>query len=101
MGASRAQSRQIVRHGHIEVNGRKTDIPSYLVKSGDLIEVRDTSREHAGLAAAVEATAHSLAPSWMEVDREKLSTKIVGMPRRDELVQIPINEQLIVELYSR
>ena len=101
MGASRAQSRQIVRHGHIEVNGRKTDIPSFLVKSGDLIEVRDTSREHAGLAAAVEATAHSLAPSWMEVDREKLSTKIVGMPRRDELVQIPINEQLIVELYSR
>ena len=101
MGASRPQARQIVRHGHIEVNGQKADIPSYLVKPGDVVQIREKSREHSGIAASVEATSHSLAPGWMEVDREKLSVKVTGMPRRDELVQIPINEQLIVELYSR
>ena len=100
-GASRAQARQIVRHGHIEVNGRKADIPSYLVKPGDQIAVRENSRKHAGLAAAIEFTEHLLAPSWLEVDRENLRGKVTGLPVRDELVQIPMNEQLIVELYSR
>jgi small subunit ribosomal protein S4 len=72
-----------------------------LVKPGDVVEVREVSRTHAGVLASVEATAHSLSPSWVQVDREKLSIRVTGMPRRDELVQIPINEQLIVELYSR
>jgi small subunit ribosomal protein S4 len=63
--------------------------------------VREGSRKHGGVATAMEATAHSLSPSWIEVDRENLRLRITGMPRRDELVQIPINEQLIVELYSR
>jgi small subunit ribosomal protein S4 len=101
LGASRSQSRQIVRHGHIEVNGRKTDIPSFQVKPGDEVKVRPSSRQHAGVAASVEATAHSLTPGWLEVDRENLTIRVTGTPRRDELVQIPINEQLIVELYSR
>ena len=101
MGTSRPQARQIVRHGHIEVNGQKTDIPSCLVKPGDVVQIREESRQHSGIAASVEATSHSLPPAWMEVDREKLSVKVIGMPRREELVQIPINEQLIVELYSR
>lgn len=101
LGMSRAQSRQIVRHGHVQVNGRKTDIPSYMVKPGDLIEIREKSREHSGVGASVEATSHSLPPSWMEMDREQLSLKVISLPRREELVQIPINEQLIVELYSR
>jgi small subunit ribosomal protein S4 len=83
------------------VNGRKTDIPSFQVKPGDEVKVRPSSREHAGVAASVEATAHSLTPGWMEVDRENLTIRVTGTPRRDELVQIPINEQLIVELYSR
>lgn len=101
LGTSRSQARQIVRHGHVQVNGRKADIPSYLVKPGDVVEVREVSRTHGGVLASMEATAHSLSPSWVQVDREKLSIRVTGMPRRDELVQIPINEQLIVELYSR
>lgn len=100
-GTSRAQARQVVRHGHVQVNGRKTDVPSFLVKPGDVVEIREGSQKHAGVLSSVEATAHSLAPSWMTVDREKMSARITGIPRRDELVQIPINEQLIVELYSR
>ncbi len=100
-GTSRAQSRQIVGHGHIQVNGRKVDIPSYLVKPGDVVEVREKSRKHAGIQAAGESAAHGLIPSWMEFDREILRGRITGAPRRDDLVQIPINEQLIVELYSR
>ena len=100
-GASRAQARQVVRHGHVEVNGRKVNIPSYLVKPGDQVAIRENSRKHSGVASSIEATEHLLRPSWLEVDRENLSGKVTGLPRRDELVQIPINEQLIVELYSR
>src|SRR5271154_6895835 len=88
LGTSRAQSRQIVRHGHIEVNGKKVDIPSFIVKPGQEVAARD-------------ATAHAPSPSWMEVDRDNLKGRITGLPKRDELVQIPINEQLIVELYSK
>ncbi len=100
-GTSRAQARQVVSHGHVEVNGRKVNIPSYLVKPGDVVAIRESHRKHGGLAATLESTAHMLAPGWLEVDREKMSAKVTGQPRRDELVQIPINEQLIVELYSR
>jgi small subunit ribosomal protein S4 len=100
-GSSRAQARQVVSHGHVEVNGRKVNIPSYLVKPGDLVAIRETHRKHAGLAAALESTAHMMTPAWLEVDRENMNAKVTGQPRRDELVQIPINEQLIVELYSR
>ncbi len=100
-GTSRAQSRQIVRHGHIEVNGRKVNIPSFQVKAGDLVKVRESSRNHPTILSARDATAHAPSPSWIEVDRENLSAKIIGLPKRDELVQIPINEQLIVELYSK
>ncbi len=101
LGTSRSQARQTVRHGHVQVNGRKVNIPSFIVKPDDVIEIREKSRKHSGVQAAVESTAHMLTPSWLEVDREKLSARVTGMPRRDELVQIPINEQLIVELYSR
>ena len=99
--ASRSQARQVVRHGHIQVNGQKVDIPSFSVKPGDIVEVRESRRKHAGVLAALEASAHGMAPSWIELDRESFKGKIIGLPRRDELVQIPINEQLIVELYSR
>jgi len=100
-GTSRAQSRQIVRHGHIQVNGRKVDIPSFLVKPNDEVAVREASRNHPAILAARDATAHAPAPSWMDVDREALRAKVISFPKRDELVQIPINEQLIVELYSK
>ena len=101
LGASRAQARQIVRHGHIQVNGRRTDIPSFIVKPGDEVSVRESSKNNPTILSSRDATAHAPAPSWMDVDRENLKGRINSMPRRDELVQIPINEQLIVELYSK
>jgi small subunit ribosomal protein S4 len=101
LATSRAQARQVVRHGHIQVNGRKVDIPSFTVKPGDDVSVRETSKENPTILAAREATAHAPSPSWMDVDRDNLRGKISSLPRRDELVQIPINEQLIVELYSK
>ncbi len=101
LGTSRAQARQIVRHGHIQVNGRKTNIPSFVVKPGDEIAVRESSKNNPTILAARDATAHAPSPGWMDVDRENLKGKINSVPRRDEMTQIPINEQLIVELYSK
>src|SRR5579871_2812892 len=100
-GTSRAQARQVVRHGHIQVNGRKCNIPSAVVKPTDEISVRESSKENAMILSARDATAHAPSPSWMDVDRDALKARIISTPRRDELVQIPINEQLIVELYSK
>jgi small subunit ribosomal protein S4 len=100
-GTSRAQSRQIVRHGHIQVNGRKVNIPSFLVKPGDLIEVRERSKNNQTVLSARDATAHAPSPNWLEVDREGLKARVIGQPKREELVQIQLNEQLIVELYSK
>jgi len=100
-GTSRRQARQVVRHGHIQVNGRKVNIPSFQVKIGDEVAVREGSRNNPTILGARDATAHAPAPSWMEVDREGLRARIIGQPKRDELVQIQMNEQLIVELYSK
>ena len=101
LGASRSQARQIVRHGHIQVNGKKVNIPSFVVKPGEEISVRESSHKNPTILSSRDATAHAPAPSWMDVDREALKGRIISTPRRDELVQIPINEQLIVELYSK
>ena len=100
-GTSRNQARQIVRHGHIELNGRKCNIPSALVKVGDVVSVRETSKKNATILAARDATAHAPAPNWIDVDREGLKGKIQTIPTREDLVQIQLNEQLIVELYSK
>jgi small subunit ribosomal protein S4 len=101
IATSRAQGRQLVRHGHINVNGKKVDIPSYTVKPGDVIEVRQGSKENISILAARDATAHAPSPAWLEVDREALRARVIQMPKREELVQIQLNEQLIVELYSK
>jgi small subunit ribosomal protein S4 len=101
LATSRSQGRQIVGHGHIQVNGRKVNIPSFIVKPGDEIAIREASKNNATILAARDATAHAPSPSWMDVDRENLKGRIISTPRRDELTQIPINEQLIVELYSK
>ncbi|HMF79079.1 MAG TPA: 30S ribosomal protein S4 [Bryobacteraceae bacterium] len=98
---SRAQGRQIVRHGHITVNGKKVNIPSFTVKPGDSVEIRETSRNNSSILAARDATAHTPSPSWLEVDREALRARVLQQPKREELVQIQLNEQLIVELYSK
>ena len=100
-GTSRSQARQIVRHGHIQVNGRKVNIPSFQVKVGDEVAVRPSSQKNPTILGARDATAHAPAPGWMDVDREALKARITGLPKRDELVQIQLNEQLIVELYSK
>ncbi len=101
IATSRAQGRQIVRHGHVTVNGRKVNIPSFTVKTGDTIEVRAKSKENSSILAARDATAHAPSPAWLEVDKEALKGRVLQAPKREELVQIQLNEQLIVELYSK
>ena len=101
ISTSRAQGRQLVRHGHVTVNGRKVNIPSFTVKTGDAIEVRAKSKENSSILAARDATAHTPSPAWLEVDKEALKGRVLQAPKREELVQIQLNEQLIVELYSK
>src|ERR1700730_16644822 len=97
LGTSRAQSRQLVRHGHFSVNGRKVNIPSFQVRPTDTVEVRDGSKENPTILSARDATAHQPTPSWLEIDRETLKGRVLAQPKREELVQIQLNEQLIVE----
>jgi small subunit ribosomal protein S4 len=101
LATSRAQGRQLVRHGHVTVNGHKVNIPSFMVKPGDVVEIRQSSRDNSSILAARDATAHTPSPSWLEVDREALRARVLQQPKREELVQIQLNEQLIVELYSK
>ena len=98
---SRAGARQLVRHGHVHVNGRKVNIPSFQVKPGDEVTIRDKSKENPAVLSAREATAHLPSPSWLEIDRENLKARVIGNRKREELVQINMTEQLIVELYSK
>jgi small subunit ribosomal protein S4 len=97
---SRSQSRQVVRHGHVTVNGKSVDIPSFLVKPGDTIAIREKSRKMASILTTIEARKGQNAPEWLDVDTDKLSAKVLSIPTRDS-IPIPINEQLIVELYSK
>ncbi len=101
LATSRAQGRQLVRHGHVSVNGKKVNIPSFTVKPGDVVEIRESSKNNVSILAARDATAHAPSPSWLEVDRDALKARILQQPKREELVQIQLNEQLIVELYSK
>ena len=99
-GASRAQARMLVTHGTFEVNGQKVDIPSYLLKAGDVISVREISKDNGVIKLNVEENAARPVPEWLEKDAEKLSGKIVKLPSRED-VDIPVEEHLIVELYSK
>jgi len=101
LGTSRAMSRQMVRHGHFAVNGRKVNIPSFQVRPNDIIEVRERSKNHPHILSSRDATAHAPTPNWLEMDRDALRGRVLAQPKREELVQIQINEQLIVELYSK
>jgi small subunit ribosomal protein S4 len=98
--SSRRQSRQIVRHGHVEVNGRKVNIPSYQVQVGDEIKVREGSKAMTVLESSTEFASHQPSPQWLQVDHKNLSGKVLALPKRDD-VNLPVNEQLIVELYSK
>jgi len=99
-GASRAQARQLVRHGHILVNGKKLTLPSAEVKVGSLVSVKEASRKNEFIRAAVETARGRGVPAWLELDPESFTGKVLSMPSREE-IKIPIQEQLIVELYSR
>jgi small subunit ribosomal protein S4 len=101
LATSRAQGRQLVRHGHLNVNGKRVDIPSFMVKPSDVIEVREKSKNNPTILHARDATAHAPSPNWLEVDRENLKGRVISQPKREDLVQIQLNEQLIVELYSK
>ena len=99
-GTSRRQARQIVRHGHITVNGRKVDIPSFQVKPGDVISVREASRKNAHIEGAWQTASGRGRPSWIAADGGEMSARISSLPVRDDIDRL-INEQLIVELYSK
>ena len=98
--SSRTQARQLVLHGHFDVNGRKTNIPSYLVKPGDIIAVREYSRSKTYFKQVSEILDESQVPAWLSLDIPNLTGKMVDLPSRDD-VDITLNEQLIVEYYSR
>ncbi len=97
---SRPQARQLVRHGHFTVNGRRADIPSYAVRAGDTVEVRPSSSKNPVIVYAMEEVKGRGVPEWLEVDGEKLTGRLASVPTRDQL-NLPIQEQLIVELYSK
>lgn len=99
-GSSRTQARMLVTHGHFEVNGQKVDIPSYLVKPGDIIAVREIRRDNKIIKENVELNAAKPVPEWLEKDEKNLSGKVVRLASRED-VDIPVEEHLIVELYSK
>jgi small subunit ribosomal protein S4 len=99
-GSSRTQARQLVRHGHIRVNGAKVTIPSFLVNPGDEVSVRQRSRKNPQILSAIESVAGRGVPAWLTLDRENFSGSVLELPSRDE-IKIPIEESLIVELYSK
>ncbi len=98
--ASRPQARQLVANGHVTVNGRKVDIPSYLVQEGDEISIREKSRKNEFLQVSIETAMGRGVPAWLELDAENFKGRVATLPTREDIV-LPITEQLIVELYSK
>lgn len=97
---SRVQARQLVRHGHFTVNGRRTSIPSYLVRQGDTVGIVAKSHKRAVITEAMEAVERRGVPEWLMLEKDKFQAKVMAYPTREQL-GIPIQEQLIVELYSK
>jgi small subunit ribosomal protein S4 len=99
-GSSRAQARQLVSHGHFEVNGRKTNIPSFLVSEGDVITVRESSKKNAYFKDLAKSLDAGRVPDWLSMDTKNLEAKVVSAPTREH-IDVTLREQLIVEFYSR
>ncbi|MFR5601899.1 MAG: 30S ribosomal protein S4 [Lachnospiraceae bacterium] len=99
-GRTRRETRQIVDHKHVLVNGKCVNIPSYLVKAGDVIEIKEKCKSSQRYKDALEVTAGRMVPAWLDVDAENLRGTVKEMPTRDE-IDVPVNEMLIVELYSK
>ncbi|MGQ9531610.1 MAG: 30S ribosomal protein S4 [Desulfotomaculales bacterium] len=100
LAASRSEARQLVRHGHFTVNGRRVDIPSYLVRPGDVIALRERSRNSVRIKELVERAADQRPPAWLSYDAERAEVRVLALPTRDQ-IDVPVQEHLIVELYSR
>ncbi len=98
--SSRAEARQLIGHGHYEVNGKRVDVASYLLKAGDVVSVCEKSRELSKIKEVVEANSARPVPQWIDVDRDKLEARIINLPEREQ-IEAPVEEQLIVEFYSR
>lgn len=98
--SSRAQARQLVNHAHFTVNGTKVDIPSYLVKAGDVIAVKDTGKSTDEFKTLVESNASRTIPKWIDADAQAMTAKVVALPEREEIAT-PVEEHLIVEFYSK
>ena len=99
-GISRRQARQLVRHGHVQVDGRKVNIPSYQVNVGEEIAIREASRKLTILESAKEFASHQNAVNWLNIDRDNYKGRVTALPKRED-INLPVNEQLIVELYSK
>jgi small subunit ribosomal protein S4 len=99
-GISRRQARQLVRHGHVHVDGRKVNIPSYEVSVGEEIAIREASRKLSILEIAKEFASHQNPVNWLEINRDNYSGRVTALPKRED-INLPVNEQLIVELYSK
>ena len=99
-GTTRAEARQLVTHGHFEVNGKKLNIPSYLVKVGDTIDVAEKGRKSNRFKEILDVTGSKVVPQWLEVDQENLKGKVVALPSRED-IDLNVQEHLIVELYSK
>ena len=97
---SRPQARQLVRHGHVRVNGRKVNVPSTIVPQGAVVSIKEKSRTNPLIAAAVETAKGRGIPAWLELDAAQFQGKVVALPKRED-VSIPVSEKLIVELYSK
>ena len=98
--SSRAEARQLVGHGHFEVNGKRVDIASYLLKAGDVVSICEKSRGSEKIKAVVEANSARPVPQWIDVNRDQLTAKVIALPTRDQ-IEAPVDEQLIVEFYSK
>ncbi len=98
--SSRAEARQLVTHAHYTVNNQKVDIPSYLLKAGDVVAIKAKSRDSVKIKAVLEANASRPVPTWLELDRENYCAKVVSLPTRDQ-IDTPVEEHLIVEFYSK
>ena len=98
--SSRAEARQLVGHGHYEVNGKRVDIASYLLRAGDVVSICEKSRASEKIKAVVEANSARPVPEWIDVDRNNLSAKVIALPTREQ-IEAPVDEQLIVEFYSK
>ena len=98
--SSRAEARQLVTHAHYRVNGNKVDIPSYLLKAGDVVSIKDKSRDSDKIKMVLESNASRPVPTWLDLNRETLEAKVLALPTREQIAA-PVEEQLIVELYSK